>query len=567
MTASPAPVPPRVSWVERSNANAKLLLDVNAAYEPEEISALGLEEYDTRVLDYAPGHAERFRKDATRAKEELERRLAGEKDREVAADLAILVANVERAIRASRLHEEKEVPFLDVARHVFGGLRSLLDDRVVPERRKAAVARLTAYVGAAGGQPLTVLAREETKAALADKKRLPPAKLEVEKALQSSAVLTEGIEKLLQKYAVPGYEAPLAEYKKQLAEYDAWLKKELLPRARADFRLPPEIYALRLEQVGVDLGAKEIAALGHRGFDEIQTELKTVAEVVAKERKLPSADYREVLRALKKEQIADSDVLPTYEKRLAEIEAIIARERLVTLPKRPAKIRLATKAESAQSPAPHLDPPRLIGNTGEPGEFVLPLSVPPAPGKKETKLDDFSFAAATWTLTAHEARPGHELQFTSMVENGVSQARAIFAFNSANVEGWGLYAEYITRPFMPADAQLVSLVYRLHRAARAFLDPELHMGKITPDAARAFLIKEVGLSEAFANSEVERYTFHMPAQATSYFYGLTRLVDLRKEVSERLGGRFDVLGFDDFVLSKGLMPPAILREAALAELR
>ena len=89
--------------------------------------------------------------------------------------------------------------------------------------------------------------------------------------------------------------------------------------------------------------------------------------------------------------------------------------------------------------APHLSPPRLIGNTGEPAEFVLPLENPNAP--PGTKMADFTHDAISWTLTAHEARPGHELQFAKMMENGVSIPRAVFAFNSANVEGWALYAE------------------------------------------------------------------------------------------------------------------------------
>ena len=77
--------------------------------------------------------------------------------------------------------------------------------------------------------------------------------------------------------------------------------------------------------------------------------------------------------------------------------------------------------------------------------------MPPVAGEAPARrLEDFTFDAATWTLTAHEARPGHELQFASMVENGVSLARALFAFNSVNVEGWALYAEAETQPYLPA---------------------------------------------------------------------------------------------------------------------
>lgn len=47
----------------------------------------------------------------------------------------------------------------------------------------------------------------------------------------------------------------------------------------------------------------------------------------------------------------------------------------------------------------------------------------------------------------------------------------LFAFNSVNVEGWGLYAEAEMKPFEPLDGQLIALQHRLLRAARAFLDP------------------------------------------------------------------------------------------------
>jgi uncharacterized protein (DUF885 family) len=189
------------------------------------------------------------------------------------------------------------------------------------------------------------------------------------------------------------------------------------------------------------------------------------------------------------------------------------------------------------------------------------------PGKVEQKYDDFNYDAAAWTLTAHEARPGHELQFASMVERGVSLARAVFAFNSVNAEGWGLYAEAITLPYMPDEGKLVSLQLRLQRAARAFLDPELQMGKWTPDSARQFLQKEVVLSPAFATQEVDRYTFRAPAQATAYYYGYLRLLELRDTAEKQLAARFDPLTFHDAILAQGLLPPDLMKKAVLAQLR
>ena len=342
------------------------------------------------------------------------------------------------------------------------------------------------------------------------------------------------------------------------------MRAEVLPKAREDFRLPRELYEFQLRQVGVDISGEELAQKAHRGFDQIQGEMQRIAARVAQQRGLPSGNYRDVIRELKKSQIPDDKVLDFYKRRLAQIEEIIRSHHLVTLPARAARIRLGTPAENAQQPGPHMVPPRLIGNTGEQGEFVLPLSMP---GKVEQKYDDFNFDAAAWTLTAHEARPGHELQFSSMVERGVSQARAIFAFNSVNAEGWGLYAEAITLPYMPDDGKLISLQLRLQRAVRAFVDPELQMGKWTPESAREFLQKEVGLSQAFATSEVDRYTFRAPAQATAYYYGYLRLLELRDAAQKQLDGRFDPLTFHDTILAQGLLPPDLMKRAVLAQLQ
>jgi uncharacterized protein (DUF885 family) len=395
--------------------------------------------------------------------------------------------------------------------------------------------------------------------------QLGPAKVEVETNLARAGFFISGIEQLFQKYKIEGYQEPYAKLKQQLEDYNAWVKQEILPKARTDFRLPPEEYAFSLQQIGVDIPPEQLTAMAHKAFAEYQQEMQEVAAKLAKQRGWKSSDYRDVIRELKKDQLVGDAILPKYKETLASIEDIIRKQKLVTLPERPARIRLATAAETAQQPAPHMDPPPFLNNTGQQGEFVLPLNVPTAGSAQTKQIDDFTFAASTWTLTAHEVRPGHELQFDSMVERGVSIARALYAFNSTNVEGWGLYSEHITKPYMPLEGQLISLQLRLMRAARAFLDPELQSGKVTPADAMRVLTQDVVLSEAFANTEVERYTFRAPGQATSYFYGYIKLLDLRKDVEAKMGKKFDVMKFHDFILSQGLLPPELLRKTVMEQ--
>jgi hypothetical protein len=82
--------------------------------------------------------------------------------------------------------------------------------------------------------------------------------------------------------------------------------------------------------------------------------MKPIAAQIAKERNLPSSDYRDVIRELKKKQIVGDAILPLYQERLKQVEKIIVDHQLVTLPDRPARIRIADAAETAQQTAPHM---------------------------------------------------------------------------------------------------------------------------------------------------------------------------------------------------------------------
>ena len=308
---------------------------------------------------------------------------------------------------------------------------------------------------------------------------------------------------------------------------------------------------------------RELIRRAQFGFAEIRAEMGALARRLTMEKGYPSADYREVIRMLKKEQTSSEEIIELYKKRLTGIEGIIRENQIISLPKREVVIRLASEAESSGIPAPHLSTPRLIGNTGQPNDFVMPLNNPNA--GSEEKMDDFTHQAAAWTLTAHEARPGHELQYSSMIEKGVSITRGIFAFNSANVEGWALYAEAVMKEYFPLDGQMIALQHRLLRAARAFLDPMLNLGMLDREEVKTFLMEEVVLSEPMAQQEVDRYSFRAPGQATSYYFGYIQLMALRTEVELALKEEFDQKAYHDFILQQGLLPLDQLRDVVLQQ--
>jgi Bacterial protein of unknown function (DUF885) len=554
-------------WIERSNEFANLLIDVEKKHSPEAASADGLSQYDEKisVATHEDDVAENSETRAVLAK--LQEQLPKEQNKYVRQDLEIMIHSTQLQLKRHDFAEAHQIPYINASGAIFQGLRVLLDDQVAAERRPASLVRLRKYAGMDSGYaPLADGLRKLTELQLAKPNMIYPSKASVETALSRNALYVDGIADLFKQYKLQGWEEPYAKLKGQLTAYDDWIKTTILPKSRTDFRQPPELYALGLEGYGIDIPPADVAAMAHKAFAEYQAEMQTIAAQIAKQHGWPSADYRDVIKKLKENQLVGDAILPFYKDRLKEIEGIIVKQKLVSLPDRPARIRIGTPAESAQQPAPHMIPPPLLNNTGQQGEFVLPLNMPGAAGSaKAEKVDDYTFDASSWTLIAHEARPGHELQFDSMIEHGVSLARSRYAFNSTNVEGWGLYAEYITKPYMPPEGQLISLQFRLLRAERAFLDPELQAGKIQPAEAMKVLTQDGVFSVPFANQEVERYTFRAPGQANSYFYGYTKLLQLRKDTEAALGSKFDQQKFHDFILAQGLLPPDLMRKAVMED--
>jgi uncharacterized protein (DUF885 family) len=563
LASQTAPAAP--SWVAVSNAYTNKLLAVEMKHRPESGTDQGLSQYDVLAAQPTLADEDQERQETAAVLAELKSAVAQQAEKPVEQDLQIVIRKVELRFRQEDYERAHKVPFLNASGLVFRGLHTLLDEQTPTDRRAAAVVRIREYAGLEPGyKPLTDILRQRVSEQIAKPGVIYPAKTEIETELGRNSNYLDGIAALMQKYSLKNWQEPFSKLKAQLADYDAWTKANVLPKARADFRLPPEEYALELEGYGIDIPPAQLATMAHQAFLEIQGEMKTIAAQIAQRRHLPSSDYRDVIHELKKEQLVGDAILPFYEKRLKQIEQIVVDKQIVTLPDRPARIRIATAAETAQQPAPHMQPPPFLHNTGQKGVFVLPLNIPAGPGQTSSeKYDDFTYDAAAWTLTAHEARPGHELQFDSMLEHGTSLARVRYAFNSTNVEGWGLYSEYLIKPYMPAEGQLISLDLRLQRAARAFLDPELQAGKIQPEDAYRVMEHDVVLSHAFAQEEVERFTYRMPGQANSYFYGYTKLIALRKDAEAALGPKFNQKKFHDFILAQGLLPPDLMRDAVM----
>lgn len=167
------------------------------------------------------------------------------------------------------------------------------------------------------------------------------------------------------------------------------------------------------------------------------------------------------------------------------------------------------------------------------------------------------------TTAYHEAIPGHHFQGALQAENS-SVPRfvkdRVFGNNSANGEGWGLYAEHLAAEQGWYDDDpaglLGQLEMELFRAHRLVIDTGLHAKRWTRQQALEYLGPLPGLSP---ESEIDRYVSD-PGQACSYMIGELKIIELRERAKAALGARFSLSEFHTRVLDAGRVPLNVLEQ-------
>lgn len=164
------------------------------------------------------------------------------------------------------------------------------------------------------------------------------------------------------------------------------------------------------------------------------------------------------------------------------------------------------------------------------------------------------------TLYMHEAVPGHHFQISLAQENAGLPKFMRFGGNTAYVEGWALYAEWLGREMgMYKDPYQMfgHLNDEQLRAMRLVVDTGLHAKGWTRDKAINYMLDNSALSRTETVQEVDRYIAN-PGQALGYKVGQLTIKRLRAEAEQALGSRFDVKAFHAQILDTGALPMDVL---------
>ncbi len=166
------------------------------------------------------------------------------------------------------------------------------------------------------------------------------------------------------------------------------------------------------------------------------------------------------------------------------------------------------------------------------------------------------------SLSLHEAAPGHHFQIALQRELGDLPMFRRFSRDTAYIEGWGLYAEYLGYEmgiYKDPVARFGALDAELWRAIRLVTDTGIHFKGWSRQQTLDYMYANSPAEQTRAVSEAERFAA-IPGQALAYKIGQLKIVELRKRAEKALGKKFDVKVFHDEVLKDGAVPLDVLEK-------
>ena len=328
------------------------------------------------------------------------------------------------------------------------------------------------------------------------------------------------------------------------------------PAAAGSFAVGGAVLQRRIrDELGLDytLGQVEALALG-----EVERIGKLLAAACAPFGRNRSAG--QVIEKARAEWRPEKPLLELYQRETGRIADGFRRANAVTFPERE-ELQVKPVPEFLRSLIP-------TAAYTQPGAFLrrqrgvfwvndLSLTKITAAEKRAEQQQHFGLPLTC----AHEAYPGHHLQFVTANRNP-RKWRRLFA-HAVFYEGWTLWCEQMVvdlridrSPWLRVQ-QLHDALWRCHRI---LVDLRLQTGCYSYEQAVRHLQRELGFTRARAEAEVNWYSAQ-PAVPMSYWLG--RLENQRLHQRLVLGHGWTLRRFNDWLLSFGTIPQAWIEKYGL----
>jgi len=347
-----------------------------------------------------------------------------------------------------------------------------------------------------------------------------------------------------------------------LHELQTFLEKDLLARSDGSFRLGRERFTRKLafelgDEVDIDAVARDARAL----LMQTQTEMVDTAKQIwagDKLGKLPKLDTPAQRRAFVKRVLdhvaadhpTNQTILADAKKWLARTTAFVRDNDLVRVPDEPVAVIEMPEYKRGVAIG-YCDSSGPLEATPQTFYAIAPTPSDWPKARADSFYREYNQSMLA-ELTIHEAMPGHYLQLMHN-NKGASKLRAVFS-SGPFVEGWAVYGEWLMseKGFGGPKVRLQRQKMVLRLTANAILDHDIHAGTMDEKAALALMKDEAFQEDGEAVAKWSRARLSS-AQLTTYFYGFTELLKLRRAAETQPG--FSERAYHDRLLSWG--SPAI----------
>ena len=558
--ASPAaPAPPSgapaaggaASADQAFEAFAKQALDDYFRYVPDDATQAGEHRYDATWPDVSVQGEARFHKflDDTRAAlARIPRDQLSEQNR---VDAAIFDDRLGFA-----LFMLDELKPRDSDPMTYVGLLGDGLDPLVSRDFGTKESRMASLAGRLEGVPAIVAAARQRLA--------HAAKVQTETAIQQTRGLIALVESQLPSMIaqVPGLKDRLtpaaAHAAAALHDLQTFLEKDLLARSDGSFRIGRDRFAKKLAFVlGDDIDIDTVAADARALLVQTQAEMvETAKQIWADDKlgKLPRLDttdqrktfVKQVLDHVAKDRPTNQTILADAKKWLDKATAFVRDENLVRVPDEPVAVIEMPEYKRGIAVA-YCDSSGPLEASPQTFYAISPTPSDWPRQRVESFYREYNQAMLA-ELSIHEAMPGHYLQLMHNNRFG-SKLRAVFS-SGPFVEGWAVYAEWLMAQhgFGGPRVKLQRQKMVLRLTANAILDHDIHAGEMDEKAALALMKNEAFQEDGEAVGKWKRARLSS-AQLTTYFYGFTELLKIRRASETQPG--FSERTYHDRLLSYG----------------
>ncbi len=344
-----------------------------------------------------------------------------------------------------------------------------------------------------------------------------------------------------------------------LYDFATYLETDVMPKAEGKFASGNYRFNRLLnEKHFLATDAEKILNFGERLAEETEKELLLQSEKICGEQSINKA-----LEKVRAQHPDASQLLDNYRKKMHAAHVWLLEADIMTVPEK-------QSLKVQQTPGFLRD--------------VIPFAAyePPTPQDKEqfglyyvTTVEDEALLAEHNQFridmtSAHEAFPGHHLQFVIANQNNNNNVTRILHASASMYEGWALYCEQLAFEqglYNKNEHKFILLRDRLWRALRIIIDVKIHTGKFSFDDAVKLLVEKLGFDTSQAQAEI---TWYSNSATTPLCYAIGREIILKTReiiINQHTGSsdKEKLKSFHDKLLSQGSIALPLIIQSVFGE--